>query len=185
MTVSDAPTSVPLPRATGRPTPANAANQQQRYVQGTLALDYCLANGLSATPGSPALSPVLSIVDPDTAAPNATPAHEWAGRFLQAVIEVIACDRPLTQLVRWTNEQVYAEIAARKESVAASRRGGKSQSHTIRAARQQVATVHVHHPVGEVAEVSARVSLGRRSRAIAARLDLHRGRWMCTAISFG
>jgi Family of unknown function (DUF6459) len=45
--------------------------------------------------------------------------------------------------------------------------------------------VHICRPTAETAEISARVTTGRRSRAIAARLDLRRGRWLCTAIQFG
>ncbi len=170
-----------------RPTPAPARPPRQRqrpgsggtpaYVQGTLALRFELPGGLSAVPEAPALRVVH-----EEDCPQAPPAQEWAGRFVQAVIEVISCQRPLTQLVRWTSESVYDEIATRKETVAAHLR---DRQEPRRSSRHQVASVHVAHPGGDVAEVSARVRLGRRSRAIAARLDLHRGRWMCTAISFG
>jgi hypothetical protein len=47
-----------------------------------------------------------------------------------------------------------------------------------------VATVHICQLSETAVEVAARVQSGRRSRAIAARLDQHRGRWVCTAIQF-
>jgi hypothetical protein len=103
----------------------------------------------------------------------------WAARFLQAVVEVLASDRPLTQLIRWTDPAVYAEIARRRQLLATR------AARTSRSGRAHVATVHICHPTVETAEVSARVTTGRRSRAIAARLDLRRERWLCTAIQFG
>lgn len=162
-----------------RPTRLPQQRQPAAYVQGTLALRFELPGGLDAIPSPPA----LSVVGEENCPSTAPPAEEWAARFLQAVIEVIGCQRPLTQLVRWTSETVYDEIATRKETVAGQIR--RRQQPTGRAARNQVATVHIGHPYAEIAEVSARVKIGRRSRAIAARLDRHRGRWMCTAICFG
>jgi hypothetical protein len=55
----------------------------------------------------------------------------------------------------------------------------------IRPLRQHIASVHVCRPEQGVAEVAARVTVGQRSRAIAARLDFERGRWTCTAMTFG
>ncbi|MBA2522855.1 MAG: hypothetical protein H0V25_05940 [Solirubrobacterales bacterium] len=106
-------------------------------------------------------------------------SEAWAARFLQAVVEVLSSDRPLTQLVRWTDSTVYADIASRQSRLAARAARG------MRSGRPHVATVHIYQPTDDVAEISARVTTGGRSRAIAARLDLHRDRWLCTAIHFG
>jgi uncharacterized protein DUF6459 len=153
------------------------AAQQERYTQGALALTFPLPNGLDASPRSRA----LTLVGGQPVTPTDIPdAERWAGRFLQAVIEVVSSDRPLTQLVRWTDRHVYAEIAQRKERVAQHRRPGH-----VKLTRQQVATVHIWQSASDSAEVAARITSGSRSRAIAARLDFSRDRWLCTAICFG
>jgi hypothetical protein len=98
---------------------------------------------------------------------------------LQAVVEVLSGDRPLTQLIRWTDSAVYTEIARRRELLATR------QTRSSRSGRPHVATVHICHPTTDTAEVAARVTTGMRSRAIAGRLDLRRDRWLCTALQFG
>lgn len=105
----------------------------------------------------------------------------WAARFAQAVVEVLGGDRPLPQLVRWTSQRVYAELDRRLSILARAPRAG----HRPRAARPQVRSVHVFHPTPESAEVSVHVRYGQRSRAIAARLELVRGRWQCTVLQLG
>ncbi|MEP6665433.1 MAG: Rv3235 family protein [Nocardioidaceae bacterium] len=151
--------------------------EQERYTQGALALTFPLSNGLDASPRSRALTLVGGEPVDTTDIPD---AERWAGRFLQAVIEVVSSDRPLTQLARWTDRHVYAEIALRKERVSEHRRPGQA-----RLTRQHVATVHIWQAAPDSAEVAARISSGSRSRAIAARLDFSRDRWLCTAICFG
>jgi rhodanese-related sulfurtransferase len=54
-----------------------------------------------------------------------------------------------------------------------------------RTVRPQVRSVHVFHPTPDSAEVSVHVRHGQRSRAIAARLELTRGRWQCTVLQLG
>lgn len=148
------------------------------YSQGALALTYPLPSGLDCTPRSTALCLVQPPIEGEREA--RTNSEAWAARFLQAVVEVVSSDRPLTQLVRWTDEPVYGEIARRRQQVALTRKPS-----TARAGRAQVVTVHIGHPTSDCAEVAARVSMGGRSRAIAARLDKHRDHWLCTAIQFG
>ena len=164
----------------------------QGYTQGTLALTYRLPSGVDAEPrpGPLALVPSRPEPDPcgsddradDAAGPAvvAPDAHEWAARFVQAVVEVVSGDRALTQLARWTEPAVYDDLGRRRARVARHRRPGPGRS-----GRQQVATVHVWQPDADSAEVAARVTFGGRSRAIAARLDFRRGRWVCTALAFG
>jgi hypothetical protein len=148
-----------------------------RYTQGALALSFPLSTGLGCEPVSDALTVVSDAPQRAYAAPD---PQAWAARFLQAVVEVVASERPLAQLARWTDAAVFAEISDRRERVADRRAGARS-----RGGRQVVVTVHISRPEGGVAEVAARVTAGRRSRAIAARLDYSRGRWLCTAIDFG
>lgn len=148
-------------------------------LQGALALTFPLVPGSPAADPAP---PVLSIVPdlPPTRPVVPADPQEWASRFLQAVVEVVASERPLTQLARWTDPRVYAEIARSRQRVAARRAAGRT-----RAGRQHVATVHVCRPSPDVAEVAARVTTGPRSRAIAAQLTFSRERWLCTALDFG
>ena len=148
-----------------------------RYTQGALALRFPLSTGLDCEPVSDALTVVSDAWEQTDATPD---PQAWAARFLQAVVEVVASERPLAQLARWTDSAVLAEISDRRERVADRRAGARS-----RCGRQVVATVHISRPEGTVAEVAARVTAGRRSRTIAARLDYSRGRWLCTAIDFG
>jgi hypothetical protein len=154
-----------------------AAESPTAYTQGALALSYPLPSGLDTVPQTRALTVVTPMTDAVEAA--APPAETWAARFVQAVVEVLIGDRPLTQLIRWTDEQVYDDLDRRLRVVLGRRTGT-----TVRGGRHQVATVHVCQVSDDRAEVAARVTNGRRSRAVAARLDLHRGRWVCTAIQF-
>jgi hypothetical protein len=160
-TPSVLPTAIPSPPA--------------MYTQGALALTYPLPSGLDSVPHSRALTVVTAVADDEPV----RSADIWAARFVQAVLEVLTGDRPLSQLIRWTDEDVYTELGRRLVVVQGRRRGVPPRS-----GRQQVATVHVCHVSAARAEVAARVTNGRRSRAVAARLDLHRGRWVCTAIQF-
>jgi hypothetical protein len=90
----------------------------ESYVQGTLALTYSLPSGLDAQPRSAAIALVRQSADPsDTPTP-----HAWASRFMQAVIEVIGGDRPLTQLARWTAPTVYDQISKVQQHVSTRQR---------------------------------------------------------------
>lgn len=152
-------------------------------VQGTLALD------VLRRPEPPGRRHLAAVADagPTAAAPPADGVphdHEvraWAARFAQAVVEVAGGDRPLPQLLRWTSPRVYAELGRRVRVMAQSRPVEQRR----RTLRPQVRSVHLCRPVPTVAEVSVHVRHGRRSRAIAARLELRSDRWTCTALRIG
>lgn len=176
-------------------------------TQGTLALAFVLPSGLPATPRRLALASPDAVEqnDPDiggpdsaddiaediaddadaTFGPQATPREllpeprGWAARLVQALVEVLAGDRPTSQLVRWTNEDVYATVQrrVRRRADAAGRQGD--------AARAVVRSVHVSEPVDGVAEVCALVQRGVRATAVAVRLEGIDGRWQCTALEVG
>lgn len=155
--------------------PADSLNRSAGYTQGALALSYPMTPEMTADPQTTAL-----VVVPHGARHGSSGGMEaWAATFIQAIVEVIASDRPVTQLVRWTSRRVYAEIMHRQRRVAQHR-----GTTATRSCRQHVATVRVCRPGENCAEVAARVVFGPRSRAIAARLDYVNGRWMCTAIAF-
>jgi len=194
--VSTTPRPRPAPRVPAWRTLAPPLDAPPApYTQGSLALSYALPSGVSADPRASALTlvhpsapgpaaadaTVSTPTDPASTDPVPPDAAAWAARFVQAVIEVVSSDRPLSQLVRWTDEPVYAEIARRQRGVQL-RRGNDPH---IRISRQQVATVHVTQPTAGAAEVTARIVCRGRSRALAARLEYVRQRWTCTAISFG
>ena len=142
-------------------------------VQGTLALD------LACLPAAPVV-PDLRVV-PDAESPEEREVRVWAARFAQATVEVIGGDRPLAQLLRWTNARVYQELD-RRVRILARTSPAPQRRRTI---RPQVSSVHVFQPRPTCAEVSVHVRYGPRSRAIAARLERRRGRWTCVALQLG
>ena len=105
----------------------------------------------------------------------------WAARFAQGVVEVLGGDRPLPQLVRWTSRRVYADLERRVRILGRT----CDTDQRLRTVRPQVRSVHVCHPAEGAAEVSVHVRHGKRSRALAARLELVQGRWQCTALQLG
>jgi hypothetical protein len=147
------------------------------FAQGALDLEYSLPSGLDAVPAA------LAEEASEEAHRGPIPSPQaWAGRYVQAVVEVIAHLRPVSQLARWTAADVYSELA-RLHRVASTRR--RDDVDRSRPARQTVVSVRVVRLSPQVAEVAARVVEGERSRAVAARLDFRRGRWTCTALEVG
>lgn len=141
-------------------------------VQGTLALD------LTRTPAPSPRPHLVAVPSPDGVDEV---LRTWAGRFAQAVVEVTGGDRPVTQLLRWTSPRVYADLSRRVQIMAHTRPVAQRQ----RTIRPQVRSVHVFQPVPTGAEVAVHVRHGRRSRAIAARLELRSGHWTCTDLRIG
>ncbi|MFI5709663.1 Rv3235 family protein [Kribbella sp. NPDC051620] len=113
--------------------------------------------------------------------PSLPDAQAWATRLVQAVAEVLAGDRPIGQLIRFTDTVVFSDLNRRVRvlglTTTATGRGSKERS--------AVRSVHLSTPATEVAEVSAHVRYGDRSRAMALRLEVHRNRWVCTALELG
>ena len=105
----------------------------------------------------------------------------WAVRFTQAIAEVVAGDRAVGQLIRWTDENVYSELSRRVRLV------GLTTTADARGAngRAQVQSVHVARIGPGIAEVAAHVRHGTCSKALAMRLEIHRNRWICTALTLG
>jgi hypothetical protein len=116
-----------------------------------------------------------------TMLPAPTP---WAGRLVQAVIEVVSGVRPVSQLVRWTTAPVYEALCAGVARPVASTGASTRDPATSRLA-EVVRSVRVSEPRDGVAEVCAIVQQGPRCRAIALRLEGIDGRWQCTALQIG
>jgi hypothetical protein len=102
----------------------------------------------------------------------------WAGQFAQAAVEVAGGERPVIQLLRWTGEQVYADLERRATLVT------RARGQASRRIRPQVRSVHACSPTPDSAEVSVHVRHGERSRALALRMERHRGRWLCVVLQF-
>lgn len=121
----------------------------------------------------------------DTAPPPCVPAPEvlerFATRFAHVLVEVTAGDRGPQQLLRWTSQQVYDDLTRRAQEV----RRSSPPDQRLRRIRPQVRSVRVFRPSPTAAEVCIHVRHGRRSQAIAARIDVVDGRWCCTAVQFG
>ena len=116
-----------------------------------------------------------------TMLPAPTP---WAGRLVQAVIEVVSGVRPVSQLVRWTTAPVYEALCARVARPVGYAGAGSRNVVNTRLA-EVVRSVRVSEPRDGVAEVCAIVQQGPRCRAIALRLEGIDGRWQCTALQIG
>jgi hypothetical protein len=201
---SSAPTRlrlVPTPRwePAEDQEPAAAAEAAPPAVQGALALAFALPGGLPEQPTPPPLrllaggraravdapealaagdeSALERLFGPQATAREALPEpRAWAARIAQAVVEVLAGDRPASQLVRWTAVDVYDGIRRR----ARTRRpqGGQPP-------RAAVRSVRVCEPADGVVEACAVVRRGGRYHAVALRLQGLDGRWQCTALQLG
>lgn len=140
----------------------------QAAFQGELALDL----GAPELPARPDLT-VITGADGELEA--------FAARFAQAVVDVIAGDRGVHQLMRWTSESVYDDLVRRTNSLQRT----TPREQRVRRLRAQVRSVHLFRPHDDAAELSVHVRHGQRSRAIAGRIEQFEGRWRCTVLQFG
>jgi hypothetical protein len=115
----------------------------------------------------------------------ATPPSElpdpstWCIALARLLIETLQGLRPIGQLNRWVDEHVLAAITLYRRQHA-DRGAGQ------RPARPAVLqSVHVQFPAPLAVEAAAHLRLGRRSIAIAFRLEEFYGRWLCTAVEIG
>ena len=149
-------------------------------VQGTLALDLTAHQDPPDAAPAGAASP-CDVVDIGRAARREF--ERLSGRILQAVVEIVGGDRPVTQVLRWTTTEVYQDLGRRAQLVAQAV-GKRPGQGGVQGVRPQVVGVHSCFVADGVAEVSAHVRHGRRSRAVAARFELRRDRWVCCALEF-
>jgi len=104
-------------------------------------------------------------------------AREWSTALALAVIQTLLGQRPVAQLNRWMAEEVLVEISIYQRR-SLSLHGRLTIPTALR-------SVRVQHPDPEVAEVSAHAVIGRRSTALAFRLEALGDRWLCTALELG
>lgn len=102
----------------------------------------------------------------------------WARRLLIGLIETAGGRRPLHQLAAMLSPSVGRGLGADFERAAASGTGHWLQRATVHSVRGG-------EPAVGVAELCATVDLGERVRAVALRLEVHRGRWQCTRLQLG
>ena len=151
-------------------------------VQGTLALDL---NPRHAPPELPDAAgtarPVADVVPIDPHQRGRL--EQWVHRYVQAAVEIVGGDRPASQLLRWTSGAVYADLHRR--AVLVARAGGHQPGvRRVQPGRPHVETVHTSLVSPTVAEASARIRYGARSRALALRFEKRADRWVCSAMEF-
>jgi hypothetical protein len=149
-------------------------------VQGSLALDLAPRTA----PPRPRLRSARAFDLVAVAAAERGHVDAFVGRYLQAIVEIAAGDRPLAQVLRHTVPEVYDDLARRAHAVAAAG-GGPGTARGPHPARPVVIGVRTALIRSDAVEASAHVRYGRRSRAVAARFEIVRDRWQCVAISWG
>jgi hypothetical protein len=149
-------------------------------LQGTLALDLTTHDDPPELTGLTSV-PSIGAVDLDLDAREEL--ERLSARILQAAVEIVGGDRPVSQVLRWTTPTVYQDLGRRAQLVARAvgRRPGQGG---IQGTRPQVIGLRYCFVATHAVEVSAHVRYGRRSRAVAARFERHRGRWVCSALEF-
>ncbi|SHF83978.1 hypothetical protein SAMN05443575_1039 [Jatrophihabitans endophyticus] len=102
----------------------------------------------------------------------------WARRLLVGLIETADGRRPLAQLTAMLSPSIGRGLGADFERAAVAGR-----PHWLH--RAHVATVRSAEAAAGIAELCATVEVGPRVRAVALRLEVHRGRWLCTRLQLG
>jgi Family of unknown function (DUF6459) len=109
--------------------------------------------------------------------PGLPDAQEWSAKLALAIIEALTGQRPIAQLNRWVVDEVLAAITMYQRR--------NLRTHGLIAMPAALRSIRVQHPDPEVAEVSAHVVIGKRSAAMAFRLEALGDRWLCTALELG
>ena len=131
------------------------------------------AGGFAVNPVDP---PYVSFGPRPTPSSELPDARAWAGRMVQAVLEILGGVRPVAQLVRWASADVYDGL---------QRRAALATVRPRPARRAMVRSVRVCEPADGVVEASAVVVARGRVQAVALRLEGVDGRWRMTALELG
>jgi hypothetical protein len=152
-------------------TPPASTNQP------TLALD--LVNDPTQPFGTRV--PAHSVQQPWSAVPaeRLPDARAWSISLAQALIEALQGHRPIPQLTRWVDDRVLAAVTVHRRMKGAAVGPGRASARPI------LRSVRIQYPQPEVAEVAAHLTIGRRSIAMAFRLEARFDRWLCTALELG
>jgi hypothetical protein len=150
-------------------------------VQGTLALDLQPRLSPPALPDLPPHQGLVDVVNVDPALRRKL--EQWSHRYAQAAVEIVGGDRPVSQLLRWTAGEVYADLHRRALLVA--RAGGHQPGQSrVQPVRPKVVSVHTCFVSETAMEAGIRIRYGERCRAVAARFEHRKDRWICTALEF-
>ena len=98
----------------------------------------------------------------------------WTRRLLVGDVEVAAGRRPLAQLAGMLSPSVAFGLNGDLQ---------RPRQHRLRSAA--VSTVRVCEPADGVAEISATLRTPQRVHAVALRLEIRRGQWVCTRLMMG
>ena len=109
--------------------------------------------------------------------PGLPDAQEWSAKLALAIIQALTGQRPAAQLNRWVVEEVLAAISIYQRR--RLRLNGRIVESTA------LRSIRIQHPDPEVAEVAAHLIIGKRSAAMAFRLEALGDRWLCTALELG
>lgn len=100
----------------------------------------------------------------------------WCGTLVRTCVEVLLGTRPPAQLARWLTADLYEMLSHR----AAAGTALPTTAHRVRLLRVHTCAVDdTHH------EASVVIHDGRRVRAAAIRIEVHRGRWRASALEIG
>ncbi len=99
--------------------------------------------------------------------------------MVQAAVEALRGNRPLAQLARWVSPEIYDQLVAR--SAVTQRVLGRTEDPHHAAIRR----IRLCRLGENAAEATVVVEDGPRVRAVAVRLEGHRGQWRATALEIG
>lgn len=105
------------------------------------------------------------------------PAH-WGRTLLVGLVESASGRRPLQQLAALVSASVGYGLRTDFERCA--QLGQRHWTHSA-----VVGSVWASEPADGVAELCATLRVGRRTRAVAMRLEAHGGRWRCMRLQLG
>lgn len=119
----------------------------------------------------------LEAADPPGPAPAAAETDPeldaFVGALLRALLDAVGGRRPVTQLTRWVDDEVYADLTLR------------ARLHQRRPVTLALRSYRVQRVADDAVEVSARVQTGPRYTAVALRLERLGTRWVCRIADFG
>jgi len=163
-------TTVPVTSRAAAPT---TLRSRGAGVPGTRSLRLVPANGARPAPSSTGAHEEDADDPPPPADVEALPdPRRWAALLAQAVVEILGGHRPVGQIVRWVDPEIYERV---RSSAPAHTRGPSGTP--VRVRRVRVSTA-----LDGTVEAAAVVDDGTRCRALAMRFEALARRWQCTAL---